>query len=56
MEINEQEPIVLTSNTTKVCDVSPITYINVDLLPGRLATHALLTVGYGEHEKSLFLI
>ena len=27
MEINEQGPIVLTSNTTKVCDVSPITYI-----------------------------
>ena len=27
MEINEQEPIVLTSNTTKVCDVSPTPYI-----------------------------
>ena len=27
MEINEQEPIVLKSNTTKVCDVSPKTYI-----------------------------
>ena len=27
MEIKEQEPIVLTSNTTKVCDVSPTTYI-----------------------------
>ena len=27
MEIKEQEPVALTSNTTKVCDVSPITYI-----------------------------
>ena len=27
MEINEQEPVALTSNTTKVCDVSPTTYI-----------------------------
>ena len=27
MEINELAPIVLTSNTTKVCDVSPTTYI-----------------------------
>ena len=27
IEINEKEPIVLTSNTTKVCDVSPTTYI-----------------------------
>ena len=27
MEMNEQELVALTSNTTKVCDVSPITYI-----------------------------
>ena len=27
MEINELDPILLTSNTTKVCDVSPTTYI-----------------------------
>lgn len=27
MEVNEQEPVVLTSNTTQVCDVSPTTYI-----------------------------
>ena len=27
MEINKLEPIVLTSNTTKVCDVSSTTYI-----------------------------
>ena len=27
MEVNEQEPVALTSNTTEVCDVSPTTYI-----------------------------
>ena len=27
MEINEQKTVALTSNTTKVCDVSPTTYI-----------------------------
>ena len=27
MEINEQEPVALTSNTTNVCDVSPTMYI-----------------------------
>ena len=27
MEFNEQEPVALTLNTTKVCDVSPTTYI-----------------------------
>ena len=27
MENNEQEPVALTSNTTKVCDVSPTMYI-----------------------------
>ena len=27
MEIKEQEPVALTSNTTKVCDVSPTMYI-----------------------------
>ena len=27
MEFNEQERVALTSNTTKVCDVSPTMYI-----------------------------
>ena len=27
MEINKQKPVALTSNPTKVCDVSPTTYI-----------------------------
>jgi hypothetical protein len=27
MEINEQEPVALTSSATKVCDVSPTMYI-----------------------------
>ena len=27
MEFNEQEAVALTLNTTKVCDVSPTTYI-----------------------------
>ena len=28
MEFNEQEPVALTSNTTKVCDVSQTIYID----------------------------
>ena len=53
MEIKEQEPVVLILNTTKVCDVSPTTYIeqtppqSMHVCMNMNSLHILLTINGG---------
>ena len=53
MEINEQESVALTSNTTEVCDVSPTTYIeqtppqSMHMCMNMNSLHILLTINGG---------
>ena len=53
MEINEQEPVAVTSNTTNVCDVSPTMYIkqtppqSMHVCMNMNSLHILLTINGG---------